>query len=289
PLGAVGHAVRRHEQPRRAARGDDPGRGGARPGPRPRLDRAGQARRPHRLRREPARGHPQHQHDPLRDEERPALRGRHAERGLAAAAGSARRAVAPHGARRRQRHPGRCTVSRATLILRAASAALVLAGVATAPAAAQGPPMMRPGGPGGQRESPLPLNGSRKASFTATRGTWISLDVSPDGQTIVFDLLGDLYTMPITGGKAKRLTSGLAYDAQPRFSPDGKRIVFISDRSGGDNVWVMSLDMVDTIQVTQGNTSMYFSPEWMPDGEMIVVSRSGGLGGAAKLEFRHVD
>ncbi len=180
-------------------------------------------------------------------------------------------------------------MSRATSILRAASAALLLAGVTIAPAAAQGPPMMRPGGPGGQRESPLPLNAARKANFTATRGTWISLDVSPDGQTIVFDLLGDLYTMPITGGKAKRLTSGLAYDAQPRFSPDGKRIVFISDRSGGDNVWVMSLDMVDTIQVTQGNTSMYFSPEWMPDGEMIVVSRSGGLGGAAKLEFRHVD
>jgi len=179
-------------------------------------------------------------------------------------------------------------MSPTTRIPRAASAALLLLCALAGPAAAQ-PPAMRPGGPGGQRERPLPLEAARKASFTATRGTWISLDVSPDGQSIVFDLLGDLYLLPITGGKAKRLTSGLAFDAQPRFSPDGKKIVFVSDRSGGDNVWVMSLDLIDTIQVTQGNGNLYISPEWMPDGELIVVSRSSGLGGAAKLEFRHVD
>lgn len=138
------------------------------------------------------------------------------------------------------------------------------------------------------RERPLPLAAARKATFTATQGTWISVDVSPDGQTIVFDLLGDLYTVPVTGGKATRITEGMAFDAQPRFSPDGQSIVFVSDRSGGDNVWVMRLDFTDTIQVTQGNNSLYFSPEWMPDGEHIVVSRSGGLGGAAKLEMYHV-
>ena len=135
----------------------------------------------------------------------------------------------------------------------------------------------------------LPLKTARTHTFTTTTGTWISLDVSPDGQTIVFDLLGDLYTLPIGGGTATRLTSGMAYDAQPRFSPDGKRIVFTSDRSGGDNVWTMSLDGKDTVQVTKGNTSEYVSPEYTPDGKYIVVSRNGSLFGTAKLMMYHVD
>ena len=46
--------------------------------------------------------------------------------------------------------------------------------------------------------------------FETDRGTWMSVDVSPDGRTLVFDLLGDLYTLPVAGGRAKRLTSGLA-------------------------------------------------------------------------------
>ena len=167
-----------------------------------------------------------------------------------------------------------------------ALAALALTALAAGPATAQAP--ARPAG-GRTPPKPLPLAEARKASFTATEGTWISLDVSPDGRTIVFDLLGDLYTLPIAGGKATRITEGLAYDAAPRFSPDGQSIVFVSDRSGGDNVWIMRLDFTDTTQVTQGNTSLYMSPEWMPDGTHIVVSRAAGLGGAAKLQMHDLD
>src|SRR5881394_3659969 len=83
------------------------------------------------------------------------------------------------------------------------------------------------GGRGQLRD--LPLNPTKPLKFTTDEGTWMSLDVSPDGRTIVFDLLGDVYTLPIEGGKASRITSGQAFDAQPKFSPDGKTIAFVSD------------------------------------------------------------
>ena len=77
----------------------------------------------------------------------------------------------------------------------------------------------------------------KQIRFTTDEGTWMDLDVSRDGQTIVFSLLGDLYTLPIAGGNAKRISSGPAWDVQPRFSPDGSEIAFTSDRAGGNNLW----------------------------------------------------
>mgnify|MGYP001175600701 CR=1 FL=1 len=168
------------------------------------------------------------------------------------------------------------------------SAALLAFGALTSNAAAQ--PPGGPGGPGGgPPQKPLPLEAKRIGSFSTTKGTWLSVDVSPDGQTILFDMLGDLYTLPIGGGKATPLTSGLAYDAQPRFSPDGKKVVFVSDRSGGDNVYTMTLDRRDTTQLTQGNGSQYISPDWSPDGAYVIVSRGSGTFPTAKLTMLPVD
>jgi Tol biopolymer transport system component len=81
-------------------------------------------------------------------------------------------------------------------------------------------------------------------SFDTNEGTWMNLDVSPDGRQIVFDLLGDIYIMPIEGSgtsPARRLTSGPVFDMQPRFSPDGRRIAFTSDRDGLWNIWTMDV------------------------------------------------
>src|SRR5689334_24966605 len=107
-------------------------------------------------------------------------------------------------------------------------------------------------GPAAARGRDLPLEAARTVAIATDEGSWISLDVSPDGRTIVFDLLGDLYTIPAAGGDATPLTSGMAFDAQPRFSPDGKSIVFTSDRDGGDNVWVMDLATKHVKVITKG-------------------------------------
>ncbi len=125
-----------------------------------------------------------------------------------------------------------------------------------------------------QSTDSLPLPSSRRLQYTASEGTWMSLDVSPDGRTIVFDLLGDLYTLPIGGGTATRITSGMPFDAQPRYSPDGRQIVFVSDRSGADNVWIVSAIGDAPRQVTRDERTFFISPEWAPDGDYIVVSKS---------------
>ncbi|HEX4932741.1 MAG TPA: amidohydrolase family protein [Gemmatimonadaceae bacterium] len=125
-----------------------------------------------------------------------------------------------------------------------------------------------------QRPDSLPLEPTRRLRYTADEGTWMSLDVSPDGRTIVFELLGDLYTMPITGGRATRITAGMAFDAQPRWAPDGRSLVFVSDRSGADNVWIANADGSDARAITRDERTMFISPEWTPDGNYVVVSRS---------------
>ncbi|MGH7506961.1 MAG: amidohydrolase family protein, partial [Longimicrobiales bacterium] len=172
------------------------------------------------------------------------------------------------------------------------SAALTLAAAAAlsaAPAAAQIPDTAAQPAEDSAREKGLPLEPTRSLRYTAHEGSWLSLDVSPDGSTIVFDFLGDLYTLPIDGGSARRLTSGLAFDGQPRFSPDGERIVFTSDRSGGENLWILSLDLADTVQVTKGDKERYQSPEWTPDGNYVVASKAYLRIGTPKLWLWHVD
>jgi Tol biopolymer transport system component len=126
----------------------------------------------------------------------------------------------------------------------------------------------------GQTQGPLPLRPTRTAQFTIHEGTWMSMDVSPDGRRIVFDLLGHLYTVPIEGGKATRITKGMGFDGQPRYSPDGKWIIFTSDRSGLDDIWLMSADGEQTMPVTHNDGGAnYISPTWTPDGQLIIFSK----------------
>lgn len=114
-----------------------------------------------------------------------------------------------------------------------------------------------------------PPDPSFETTIETDEGTWMSLDVSPDGKTIVFDMLGDIYTLPIKGGKAKALVEGIAWDMQPRFSPDGKSIAFTSDRGGGDNLWIMDADGKNPRALTKESFRLLNSPVWHPNGDYV--------------------
>ena len=107
-------------------------------------------------------------------------------------------------------------------------------------------------------------------SIDVTSGTWMNLDVSPDGQSLVFDLLGDIYTMPITGGEATPLMTDIAWQMQPRFSPDGHYIAFTSDEDGGDNLWVMNRDGSNAKAISNEKFRLLNSPAWSPDGKYLI-------------------
>ena len=121
---------------------------------------------------------------------------------------------------------------------------------------------------------------TRAIDFSTSEGTWMSVDLSPDGSWVVFDLLGHVYRMPSAGGAATVLTqnSGVALNFQPRISPDGQTIAFISDRKGQYNLWVMNADGSHPRAVFTDLNATAFEPAWTPDGRFIVV-RKGGRGG----------
>jgi imidazolonepropionase-like amidohydrolase/Tol biopolymer transport system component len=130
----------------------------------------------------------------------------------------------------------------------------------------------------------------KDVQFTTDEGTWLNLDVSPDGKTVAFDLLGDIYTMPITGGKATPLRTGIAWEVQPRFSPDGKKILFTSDAGGGDNCWLMDADGKNAKQVTTEDFRLLNNGVWI-DNQYFVARKhftSGRSLGAGEMWMYHI-
>ena len=122
---------------------------------------------------------------------------------------------------------------------------------------------------------------TREIDFTTEEGTWMSVDISPDGRWIVFDLLAHIYRVPAGGGTAEVLTqeSGVALNYHPQFSPDGRSIAFISDRGGQNNLWVMDADGSNPRQIFNNLNARATAPKWMPDGDYIIVRRQSVGGG----------
>lgn len=118
-----------------------------------------------------------------------------------------------------------------------------------------------------------PPGEGKTAKLDINTGTWMSVDVSPDGKQIIFDVLGDLYLMPIAGGEAKALTHTMAWEMQARFSPDGKQIAYMSDAGGGDNIWVMNIDGSEVHAVTKEDFRLLNNPVWHPNGQFIAARK----------------
>ncbi|WP_188762115.1 amidohydrolase family protein [Sandarakinorhabdus glacialis] len=171
------------------------------------------------------------------------------------------------------------------MVFRSASALAIvlLAAEMTLAQAVPKPPKWDVNAPPGMTTRTIPIK--------VDSGTWMNIDVSRDGRSIAFDLLGDIYTMPIAGGTPTRIAEGLTYEQQPRFSPDGKRIAFTSDRGGGDNIWIMNVDGSDKRQLTKEDFRLLNQPSWSPDGRFIIAKKHFTTGrslGTGEVWLYHV-
>ncbi len=118
-----------------------------------------------------------------------------------------------------------------------------------------------------------PQGDMQTITIDTTESTWSNLSVSEDGQAMVFDMLGDIYTMSIVGGEATPLVQGFDWNMQPTYSPDGKTIAYISDRDGASNLWVMDANGGNPHQISKEETALIHTPTWSPDGDYIAVTK----------------
>lgn len=153
-------------------------------------------------------------------------------------------------------------------------AAAVWPGAVSAAATSDAAPAAE-GGNGKGAASALKLPAERRVTFETDRVSWLSLDLSPDGGTLVLEVLGDLYLLDAEGGAARPLTTGMAFDSQPRYSPDGSRIAFVSDRDGAENVWILPAAGGEPERLSDNKGMAEFaSPAWSPDGSHVIAGRS---------------
>lgn len=117
------------------------------------------------------------------------------------------------------------------------------------------------------------LGAGTPLEFVTPEGTWMNIDVSPDGKHLAFDLLGDIYLLPIEGGEATLIAGGPAYEVQPRFSPDSQWLSYTSDKDGADNIWIMKRDGTEARQITKEDFRLLNNACWSPDGNYLIARK----------------
>ena len=128
------------------------------------------------------------------------------------------------------------------------------------------------GGPVALAASPE-VPGARE--ITVREATNASASVSPDGASVVFDLLNMLWIVPVAGGAASRLTEVVQEATEPDFSPDGRRIVFQSYQDGNFHLFLIGADGTGLTRLTEGAAD-HREPRFSPDGTRIAFAAESG-------------
>ena len=116
------------------------------------------------------------------------------------------------------------------------------------------------------------------ADVIVTQGTNIGADVFPGDGRVAMDLLGNIWILPARGGQAQSMTDGLLPARQPRWSPDGSKILYQSSSPDAASLWILDVETSATTRI--GNESIFDQhASWHPDGQRIVFSSQRGDSG----------
>lgn len=142
----------------------------------------------------------------------------------------------------------------------------------------------------------------RTLEFETREVTDASLDLAPDGQTLVFSLLGDLYQLPLEGGAARLLVDGGMFDREPRLSPDGAKLAYLSDGASGGTLHPRDTHGIVIRAVDEGGAGGYNGEpverslglvdpgrvQWTRDGAAFYVAARGAADADLPLSKRSI-